>query len=108
MMGKKIVNTQMGIKQTAKSSAVPKTSDIKTSATAKPDFAFGKINYYIMFAGLLFIVVGFILMIGGGSNDPNVFNENEIFSFRRITLAPILVLTGYVIEIVAILYKSKD
>ena len=54
-----------------------------------------------------FILIGFILMIGGGSNDPDVFNE-AIFSFRRITLAPILVLAGFGIEIYAIMKKNKN
>ena len=53
------------------------------------------------------IVIGFILMAGGGSNDPNVFNP-EIFSFRRITLAPLLLLIGFVFEIYAIMKKPKD
>ncbi len=75
--------------------------------TKKTDLAFGKENYILMLAGLAFIVVGFILMTGGGSNDPNVFSE-EIFSFRRITLAPIIVITGFVIEIFAIMKKPKD
>jgi hypothetical protein len=52
-------------------------------------------------------VLGFILMIGGGSKDPKVFNP-AIFNFQHITLAPILVLTGYVIEIFAIMKKPKD
>jgi len=84
--------------------------DVSTSGAgaSTSDFAFGRMNYYLMFAGLAFILLGFILMIGGGSDDPDVFREDEIFSFRRITLAPILVLSGYVIEIFAILYKSKD
>lgn len=67
-------------------------------------FAFGKQNYRLLFIGLAFIVVGFLLMIGGGSDDPNVFRD-DIFDFRRLTLAPILVLTGYVIEIFAIMKK---
>lgn len=71
------------------------------------DFAFGKINYTIMLAGIGLILLGFILMAGGGTNDPNVFNE-EIFSARRITIAPILVLSGFVLEIYAIVKKSKD
>lgn len=71
------------------------------------DFAFTKDNYKIMFIGLAFIVLGFILMIGGGSKDPNVFNP-AIFDFQRLTLAPILILGGYVIEIFAIMKKSKD
>jgi hypothetical protein len=71
------------------------------------DFAFGKENYRLMLIGLALIALGFILMIGGGSDDPSKFNP-EIFSFRRITLAPILVLAGYVVEIFAIMKKPKD
>lgn len=71
------------------------------------DFAFGKENYRLMLIGLALIALGFILMIGGGSKDPSQFNP-EIFSFRRITLAPILVLAGYVVEIFAIMKKPKD
>ncbi|MFH1295976.1 MAG: DUF3098 domain-containing protein [Bacteroidota bacterium] len=71
------------------------------------DFAFGKENYRLMLIGLALITVGFILMIGGGSKDPSQFNP-EIFSFRRLTLAPILVLAGYVVEIFAIMKKPKD
>ncbi|MCX6269260.1 MAG: DUF3098 domain-containing protein [Bacteroidetes bacterium] len=71
------------------------------------EFAFGKENYRLMLIGLAFIVIGFLLMVGGGSTDPNKFNP-EIFSFRRITLAPILILTGYVIEIFAIMKRPKD
>ena len=71
------------------------------------DFAFGKENYRLMLIGLALIVIGFILMIGGGSKDPSQFNP-EIFSFRRITLAPILILAGYVVEIFAIMKKPKD
>lgn len=69
-------------------------------------FAFGRQNYRLLFIGLALILLGFILMIGGGSDDPNVFNE-KIFNFRRITLAPILVLAGYVIEIFAIMKKPE-
>ncbi|MFZ4522090.1 MAG: DUF3098 domain-containing protein [Bacteroidales bacterium] len=71
------------------------------------EFAFGKENYRLMLVGLAFIVIGFLLMVGGGSTDPSKFNP-EIFSFRRITLAPILILTGYVIEIFAIMKRPKD
>ena len=73
----------------------------------KTDFAFGKINYTIMLAGIGLILLGFILMSGGGSNDPKVFNE-DIFSSRRITIAPLLVLAGFVLEIYAIIKKSND
>jgi len=78
-----------------------------TNEKGKADFSFGKINYILMLTGLGLILLGFFLMAGGGSEDPNVFNE-EIFSFRRITLAPILVLSGFVVEIFAIVKKSKD
>lgn len=71
------------------------------------DFAFGKVNYMIMLTGLGLIVLGFILMAGGGTDDPNVFNE-EIFSPVRITVAPLLVLSGFLVEIYAIVKKSKD
>lgn len=89
-------------------SAKPVDPQIKTNAPAKVgEFAFGKENYRLMLLGLVFIMVGFLLMIGGGSEDPNVFNP-DIFSFRRITLAPMLVLAGYAIEIYAIMKKPKD
>ena len=58
--------------------------------------------------GFAIIVLGFILMIGGKSTDPNVFNEEEIFSFRRITLAPMVVLAGFIFEIWAIMKKPKS
>ncbi|MBU2651744.1 MAG: DUF3098 domain-containing protein [Bacteroidetes bacterium] len=79
----------------------------KQSEPASVTFAFGKANYRLLLIGLAFIVVGFLLMIGGGSDDPNVFSD-RIFSFRRMTLAPILILAGYVIEIFAIMKKAQD
>ena len=60
----------------------------------------------IMIVGLAIITLGFILMAGGGSDDPNVFNE-EIYNFRRIRLAPTLVILGLGVQIYAILMKSK-
>jgi hypothetical protein len=78
----------------------------KESKKAKPQFLFGKRNYIFMLIGLLIIALGFILMAGGGSDDPNVFNE-EIYNFRRIRLAPTLVLIGLAIEIYAILINPK-
>lgn len=68
---------------------------------------FGRDNYLWVLIGLAFLVIGFILMIGGGSDNPDVFNE-AIFSFRRITLAPILVLIGFGIQIYAIMKKPKN
>ena len=68
---------------------------------------FGRDNYLWVLIGIAFLLVGFILMIGGGSDNPDVFNE-AIFSFRRLTLAPILVLIGFGIEIYAIMKKPKN
>tara|TARA_R110000868_G_scaffold16083_2_gene72938 strand:+ start:766 stop:1026 length:261 start_codon:yes stop_codon:yes gene_type:complete len=74
--------------------------------TSSKEFLFQKKNYLFMFIGLAFIALGFILMSGGGSDDPNVFNE-EIYNFRRIRLAPTLVLIGLGIEIYAILLNPN-
>lgn len=71
------------------------------------DFPFGKENYMLMLTGIAVIFIGFFLMTGGGSDDPSVWNP-EIFNFRRITLAPLLVVIGFVIEVFAIIKKSKD
>ena len=74
--------------------------------TPAPDFAFTRQNYILMLVGLAFIVIGFVLMIGGGTDDPNVFSD-EIFNFRRLTLAPTIVLIGFVIQIFAIMKTPK-
>lgn len=84
-----------------------KKGTTKYKKSHEPDFALGKKNYRLMAIGFGVIVIGFILMIGGGSDDPEVFNP-EIFSFRRITLAPMLLLFGFLFEIYAILKKPKD
>ena len=70
------------------------------------EFIFKKSNYLIMIIGIIFIAFGFILMSGGGSNDPNIFNK-EIYNFRRIRVAPTLVLIGFGIQVYAILYRAK-
>lgn len=72
----------------------------------KQEFIFGKANYKLMFIGLAIIAIGFILMSGGGSDDPKVFNP-DIYSFRRIRLAPTLVLIGFGIQVYAILFNKK-
>lgn len=66
-----------------------------------------KMNYYLIILGVVVIIIGFILMSGGKYTDPDVFNGDELYSFRRITLAPIVVLLGFGIEIFAIFYRSK-
>ncbi len=85
---------------------------MKKQTHAKADekekmFALAPQNYKLMLIGFAVIVLGFVLMVGGGSDDPvHVFNQ-EMFSFRRITLAPILVLAGFVFEIYAIMKRPK-
>jgi hypothetical protein len=73
----------------------------------KPDFLFEKVNYKILLIGIAVIALGFILMSGGGSDDPKVFNE-DVFSFRRIRLAPTVVLMCFGITIYSIFKKSKQ
>ncbi|MCK8142289.1 DUF3098 domain-containing protein [Flavobacterium sp. I-SCBP12n] len=72
----------------------------------KSDFLFDKVNYKILLIGIGVIALGFILMSGGGSKDPNVFSD-AIFNFRRIRLAPTTVLIGFGITIYAILKNPK-
>lgn len=78
----------------------------KRKEQSNSNFIFGKRNYKFMLIGLGFIALGFILMSGGGSDDPNVFNP-DIFSFRRIRLAPTLVLIGFGIQVYAILLNPN-
>ena len=81
----------------------------KPGSKPNAEFIFQKRNYLFMFIGLGFIALGFILMSGGGSDDPEVFNP-DIYNFRRIRLAPTLVLIGLAIEVYAILlnpHKKK-
>ena len=72
----------------------------------KHDFLFEKANYKILLIGIAVIVLGFILMSGGGSDDPKVFSD-EIFNFRRIRLAPTVVLIGFGITVYSILKNPK-
>ena len=69
-------------------------------------FIFGKSNYKFLFIGLGLILLGFILMVGGGSESPDEFNEG-IFNFQRLTLAPILILAGFGLEVYAIMKRNK-
>ena len=69
-------------------------------------FAISKQQFYLILVGFAIMIIGFLLMIGGKSEDPNVFNE-EVFSFRRITLAPILIVVGLIFEVYAIMKRPK-
>ena len=87
-------------KEITKKETVEKIEDQKV-------MPFGKQNYIIVLIGIALLALGFVLMLGGGSNDPDVFNE-KMFDFQRITLSTILVLAGFVVEIVAIFWKGKN
>jgi len=79
----------------------------KNEKKEKLSFALGRENYKLLAIGFVIIVIGFILMLGGKTKDPNEFSY-DIFSFRRITLAPIVVLAGFIFEIWAIMKKPKE
>ena len=71
------------------------------------NFVFKKKNYILLISGLVLILAGIFLMMGGESEDPNVFSE-DIFNFQRLTLAPILIVSGFTLEIFAIMLKSDN
>lgn len=79
--------------------------DKQITNTAKQEL-FGKQNYILMLAGAVVLAIGFFLMAGGKSADSNVFDPKEVYSTTRITVAPILIIAGFVIEIFAIMKKS--
>lgn len=83
----------MSVKKTTKSNGTP---------------LFGKENFKWMLIGVAVIALGFLLMAGGKSEDPNVFNEKEVYSFMRITVAPIVLLAGFAIEVFAIFRKPRS
>jgi len=80
---------------------------MKNESSKEKEFAIPKENYKLLIIGFVIIVVGFLLMIGGGSKDPNVFNK-EMFNAQRIIIAPIVVIFGFAFEIWAIMKKPKD
>jgi hypothetical protein len=86
-------------------SQTSKNQSMVDQKNEKEVFALGKKNYILLIIGLAIVMTGFMLMTGGGSPDPNVFNE-EVFSTRRITVAPFTVLTGYIFIIYAIMKKG--
>ena len=72
-----------------------------------PKFGFKAANYRLLLIGLVINVIGFILMIGGASQDPEKFDANELFSTQRITLAPILIVAGYIVILYSIMKRPK-
>lgn len=77
-----------------------------STSKKKQDFVFGKENYRILLIGVVVVLIGYLLMVGGGSDDPAVFTGDELFNFRRITLSPIVILTGFVIVLFGIMKKT--
>jgi hypothetical protein len=77
------------------------TKQVETTAVLAKD------NYKIIIAGLVIIVIGFLLMMGGSADDPNSFKPEEVYNFRRITLAPTVIVLGLIVEIYAIMRKPK-
>lgn len=72
----------------------------------KQTFVFERKNYVLLIAGIVLMIFGYLLMMGGGSDDPQLFNP-EIFSAQRIIVAPILIIAGLVLEVFAIMIKGK-
>ncbi len=83
------------------------TLDESKKEQVKKTFVFGKENFKLFFIGLGLVIIGFVLMLGGGSENPEEFDGGALFSFRRITLAPFLVILGYVVIIFSIM-KNPD
>lgn len=90
-----------------KPKSIPTEAKKSVDKSNVTQFAFERENYKWMLIGIALIVAGFLLMIGGGSDNPQEFNE-EIFNFQRLTLAPMLIIAGYVVEIFAIMKRPRD
>ncbi len=81
---------------------------LKNNTKEEPTFLFDKSNYTLMLAGVGLILIGLFLLSGGKSPDPHQFNDAELYSFRRITLAPLVMLAGFGLEVYAIMKKPKE
>ena len=82
-----------------------KNTNTPQAGSNSQNFLFDKSNYIMMLAGVVLVVIGFMLMSGGKSEDPTQFNYSEIYSTTRITIAPLMILIGFAIEIYAIMKK---
>jgi hypothetical protein len=79
----------------------------KNESVNEEKFAIPYKNIYLIIGGLLLMIIGYVCMTGGGSDNPDIFREKELFSFTRIVIAPLLILAGFAAEIAAIMYKPK-
>ena len=84
-----------------------RTEPAKKEVDRDSDAFLGRENFKWMLVGGAVMILGFILMAGGKSDDPRVFNEDEVYSARRITIAPLLILAGFIIEVIAIFRQPK-
>ena len=80
----------------------------KKESINEQNFAIPFRNIYFIIGGFIIMILGFVLMTGGGTDDPNVFDGEKMFSFTRIVLAPVVILIGFAAEIFAIMYKPKQ
>lgn len=106
----KTVVTNKNSDKAKKSKLQPTTSKSRSSgsvssAAIKHDLIFDKRNYMLMLSGVALMAVGFLLMLGGAMPSPDVWEPERIYSFRRITLAPMLILAGLGLEVYAIFKK---
>jgi hypothetical protein len=97
---------KIDIKKT-KSVTNPANEPSTISVQERRNFAFDRDNYKWLLIGMAFLLVGYLLMIGGGSDDPDVFNYS-MFDFQRLTLSPILLMIGYLLGIYAIMKKPRN
>src|SRR5687767_9747496 len=103
----------MKSKHTTVTKTTPTTTSTATTErkavvrSSGPASMFEKGNLLWMLAGAALMILGYVLMTGGASEDPNVFNEDEVYSTRRITIAPILILAGLVVEVFA-LFRNNN
>lgn len=79
----------------------------KTPTPQPASMAVGKKNLWLILAGLGIMVIGYLLLVGGGSSDPNIFREEALFSFRRMVLAPVVIVLGFGFEVFAIMKVFK-
>ena len=103
---KRVVKTVKTANKEKKSTAARSSSRAnRTASSTQMPLIFNKQNYILMGVGALLIALGFLLMTGGGSGSPDVFDAERLYSFRRITLAPFIIIVGLVVEVYAIFKK---
>ena len=111
-MSKKRVTKKSTINPTKSNIIKPTKNDVKAEETSlrdslAPDLLFDKVNYMYIIGGIALMVIGFVLMSGGSMPDSNTWDESIIYSTRRTVVAPIFILAGLVVQVLAIFKKSK-